>query len=75
MEKNMRLEKKEKTGIITIIDEPTYVEDINKLLAAYAKKLAIKNIQGVEFDIRRIKDKRYVVKKFYEIISSRKTLR
>lgn len=56
----------EQKGIITVIDEPTYVEDMGKLLAKYA----IKETQGVKFDIRRIKDKRYFVKKAYQIISN-----
>jgi DNA-binding XRE family transcriptional regulator len=52
--------------VITVIDEATLVLDMDKLLAKYA----IKEIQGVKIDLRRIKDKRYFVKKAYQIITN-----
>lgn len=57
-------------GVITIINEPTYIEDLDGLISKYSEELAIKDIQGVKFDIRRIKDKRYVVKKLYQILTN-----
>ena len=56
----------EKKEVITVINEPTLVLDMDKLISKYA----IKEIQGVEIDLRRIKDKRYFVKKLYQIISN-----
>ena len=65
------------TGVLWIIDEPTWVKDIDGLIAnyvaSYADRLVIKDIQGIKFDIRRLQDKRYFVKKAFQIISSRNT--
>ena len=52
--------------VIRVIGEPTLVLDMDKLFAKYA----IKEIQGVKIDLRRIKDKHYFVKKAYQIITN-----
>ena len=55
---------KEKDSDITLINETKMYLDMDTLLA----KNAIKNIQGIRIDLRRINDKRYLVKKLYQII-------
>lgn len=55
---------------ISVIDEPTCVEDINVLMGKYAKKALVKKIHGVDVDISRLKDKRYFVKKAYQILNN-----
>lgn len=55
---------KEKDLDITLINETKMYLDMDTLLA----KNAIKNIQGIRIDLRRINDKRYLVKKLYQII-------
>lgn len=55
---------KEKDSDITLINETKMYLDMDTLLA----KNAIKNIQGIKIDLRRINDKRYLVKKLYQII-------
>ncbi len=90
-------------GIIHVIDGPTWVEDMDALLAKYAKNvkqrkspyLEIKDTlvimdlrqalkkcvgvgkaviyQGVEFDLTRLNDMRYFVKKAFQLINSQNT--
>ena len=60
--KNRQIENKNKTQ--AVIDEPTLFLDMDKLLAKYPNK----EICGVKIDLRRINDKRYLVKKLYQII-------
>ena len=55
---------KEKNSDITLINEPKMYLDMDTLLT----KNAIKDIQGIKIDLRRINDKRYLVKKLYQII-------
>ena len=55
---------KEKDSDITLINETKMYLDMDTLPA----KNAIKNIQGIRIDLRRINDKRYLVKKLYQII-------
>ncbi len=60
----------EQDDIIHVIDKPTYVVDMDKFLAKYAKERLVRNIHGVEVDVTRIKDRRYFVKKAYQILES-----
>jgi len=55
---------------ISVIDEPTYVEDINVLIGKYAKKALVKKIHGVDVEISRLKEKRYFVKKAYQVLTN-----
>ena len=55
---------------VHVIDGPAYGIDMDKLLAGWAKKRLIRNIHGVEVDVTRIKDRRYFVKKAYQILES-----
>ncbi len=94
----------EKDGIITVINEPTWVEDMDVLLMKYAKNVkprkspyleirdtlvimdlrqALKKCvgvgkavicQGVEFDLTKINDMRYFVKKAFQLINNQSPL-
>jgi DNA-binding XRE family transcriptional regulator len=57
-------------AFIKVIDEPAFVEDINKLIESYAKKLPIKKIHGVDVDLGRLNDNQYFVKKAYQILTN-----
>lgn len=50
-----------KIGVITQIDESTSEVDFERLLAS-------RNIHGVEFDKRRLDDKKYTIKKIYQAL-------
>jgi DNA-binding XRE family transcriptional regulator len=43
---------------------------MDKLLEGWVKKRLVRNIHGIEVDVTRIKDRRYFVKKAYQILSS-----
>ena len=62
------LEKQDE--IIHVIRESTHVEGMDKLLGKFAKKLLVRNIHGVDVDVTRTKDRRYFVKKAYQILCS-----
>ncbi len=67
MKKISDLVDKGEKKVTTIINEPTYIEDISKLILKYQKK----TIHGVEIDCNKIEDKRYFVKKAFQILSNR----
>jgi DNA-binding XRE family transcriptional regulator len=62
----MKSQSRNSAGVITVIDQPTYVEDMDSLISKYITK----EVQGIMIDLRRIDDKRYLVKKLYQILSN-----
>jgi len=56
---------------ITVINEPTYVEDIHRLIGEFAQNLPrTKKIHSVDVDLGRLKDNQYFVKKAYQILTN-----
>jgi ribosome-binding protein aMBF1 (putative translation factor) len=58
---------------IHVIDESKIIFDLYSLLGKQVGKYTKVVFQGIQFDLGRIKDKRYFVKKAYQLITSRTT--
>lgn len=56
-------------GVHTLIDEPTYVPNVHKLVAGYVKKNRFRELWGIKVDVEKFcSDDYYFVKKSRQII-------
>ena len=62
----MKSKRRNSAGVITVIDQPTYVVDMDSLISKYITK----EVQGINIDLRRLDDKRYLVKKLCQILAN-----
>lgn len=58
-------------GVHTLIDEPTYVEEMGSFIAKHVRKFSINERHSVKFDVKRIKDEHYFVKRAYQLLKSK----
>ena len=57
---------------IAVLDDSKIIVDLYALLTVLSEEYSKAEIQDIQFDLFRIKDKRYFVKKAYDLISERK---
>ena len=62
----MKSQSRNRAAVITVIDQSTYVEDMDSLISKYITK----EVQGIKIELRRIDDKRYLIKKLYQVLSN-----
>ena len=59
---------------IAVLEDSKIIVDLYSFLVTLSEKYSKAECQGIQFDLSRIKDKRYFVKKAYDLISERKDL-
>ena len=69
----MRSQIDENAGSIKEIDETSVFENIYEVMEEYSKKYSVLKFHGIHIDLTRITEKRYTVKKAYQIIESSNT--